>query len=108
MSRAGLVSAMVRLPWSENVDLLDDAVVLVDVDWTSALLGGGQEAQQVDEDVVVVPGDLAPAVAVEIGPGVAVLVDRPQADDLGVVQPARFEDGFRRPHRRIDAALAVG
>src|SRR5713226_5627805 len=78
-------------PSLQHVNLFDHTVILIHVNRTSAFLGGGEEPQQVDEDIVVVPRDPPPANSIEVGPCIEVLVDGPQANDRGVVHPAGLE-----------------
>src|SRR5262249_36335474 len=92
----------------EDVDLADDPRLLVEVDGPVGRLGGAQLDQHIEEDVVVVGRDPAPADRVDVDPDVPILVDRPQTEDAGVVRPAGLDDAVDGPHGGVDPALTVG
>jgi hypothetical protein len=58
------ISFLLATFYLEDVELLDDAIDLVNIHRPGAFLGSSKQPQQIEEDIVVVPGDSAPPEAV--------------------------------------------
>ena len=61
----------------ENVDLLDNALVLINIDRTISGFCGDEEIQQIEEDVVVIEGNSSPTGILNVRPCISRLIDGP-------------------------------